>query len=278
MSRQLRLQVPGALFHLTARGIRRDNIYRSDNDRLTWLSLLGEACERYNLEVLAYCQMTNHFHILLETMESDLARAMRLLNGIYAQYFNRQYNLDGHVFQGRYKAILCQSELYLLELARYIELNPVRARIVAQPSDWLWSSYRATMGLCDAPKWLSSHAILAHFGNDLHEARKAYCEFVASGIDRPNPLINVSNQLVLGDEEFCASVAGNVPCGDIREIARTQRRAVALPLQVYFQIYANPKEAMAHAYFSLAYTMPQIASFAGVSVKTVSRAIQSHRA
>lgn len=275
MSRQLRIHLPGALYHVTARGVRRDNIYRSDSDRLTWLAMLGETCQRYGLVVRAFCLMTNHFHILIEVVETELARAMRHLNGNYAQFFNRQHGLAGHVFQGRYKAILCQSELYLLELARYIELNPVRARIVASPERWLWSSYRANMGFCDAPEWLNSDALLAHFGDDRATARAAYRDFVWAGIDQPSPLANVSSQLVLGDEAFCASIVGTQPSGNALEIARAQRRAVALPLAEYFRAYPSRNEAMARAYFSLAYTMPEIADFAGVSVKTVSRAIQA---
>ena len=104
--------------------------------------------------------MRNHYHILLETVDGNLSRAMRDLNGKYAQYFNRTHKAVGHLFQGRYKAILCQRESYMQALARYIELNPVRARMVNHPSDWPWSSFQATMGSGDAPKWLRFEAIL----------------------------------------------------------------------------------------------------------------------
>lgn len=273
MNRPLRIELDNSLYHITARGDRRDKIFRSDNDRLTWLSLLGETCDRFNFSVRAYCQMTNHFHILLETANGELGRGMCHLNGKYSRYFNRTHGLVGHVFQGRYKAILCQTELYQHELSRYIELNPVRGKIVAHPVDWPWSSYAAKMGLVNSPSWLRSDAMLAQFGGNRILARDAYREFVLAGLGCPSPLAAVSNHLILGDEQFQASIVGQKIVGNPFEVKRAQRRAVAGPLKDYFAKYSNPKEAMARAYFSLGYSMPEIAQHAGVSVKTVSRAI-----
>lgn len=273
MSRPLRIELGGALYHVTARGDRKDHIFRFDSDRMTWLTLLGETCDRFNLAVLAYCQMTNHFHILLETVDGQLSRGMRHLNGNYSQYFNRAHGLVGHVFQGRFQAILCQRERYMKELARYIELNPVRANMMALPSEWPWSSYNATMDMVDGPSWLRTDELLAHFDSNRHQARLAYEEFVVAGMGGPSPLRAVSNQLLLGDEEFCARVADTRPEGNLMELKRSQRRAIARPLAEYFVEFRDPKEAMARAYRSLAYSMPEIAGFARVSVKTVSRAV-----
>lgn len=275
MSRPLRIELGGALYHVTARGDRKDHIFRSDSDRMTWLTLLGETCDRFNLAVFAYCQMTNHFHLLLETGDGQLSRGMRHLNGTYSQYFNRAHGLVGHLFQGRFKAILCQQELYLKELARYIELNPVRAKMTALPSLWQWSSYNATMGTVDGPLWLKTDDLLAHFDSSRHQARLAYEKFVLAGIGGQSPLRSVSNQLLLGDEEFCARVVGKRAEGNLMELMRSQRRAIARPLPEYFTEFRDPKEAMARAYRSLAYSMPEIARFARVSVKTVSRAIDA---
>lgn len=273
MNRPLRIEFEHALYHVTSRGDRQDNIFRSDSDRLVWLSLLGDTCERFNFEVRAYCQMTNHYHLLLETVNGKLARGMRHLNGNYSRYFNRTHGLVGHVFQGRYKAILCQSETYLLELSRYIELNPVRARMVALPNEWPWSSYQAAIGLADSPQWLRSAPLLMQFGANQRDARLSYREFVIAGIGGISPLAKVANQTLLGDGDFHASIVGVEPTGNLREIKRNQRRATALPLQAYFAAYRDPKEAMARAYYSLSYSMPEIAQHARVSVKTVSRAV-----
>jgi REP element-mobilizing transposase RayT len=277
MNRPLRVEFDNSLYHITARGDRRGRIFRSDSDRLTWLSILGETCDRFNFAVQAYCQMTNHYHILLETINGQIARGMCHLNGKYSRYFNRAHNLVGHVFQGRYKAIICQSDLYLQELSRYIELNPVRARIAPMPGDWPWSSYGAKMGSIDSPAWLHSKKVLEQFGHDSAGAQEAYRKFVLAGIGGTSPLAAVSNQLVLGDEKFQSSVIGARVAGNPLELRRVHRRAVARPLSEYFREFHDPKEAMAQAYFSLAYSMSEIAQFARVSVKTVSRAVHARK-
>lgn len=141
MTRPLRLEFPGALYHVTSRGDRRGTIYLDDTDRLAWQEVLALVCERYHFVVHSFCQMSNHYHLLVETVEANLSQGMRQLNGVYTQHFNRRHKLVGHVLQGRYKAILVQKENYLLELARYIVLNPVRAHMVASPDDCYWSSH-----------------------------------------------------------------------------------------------------------------------------------------
>ena len=135
MTRPLRLEFAGALYHVTSRGDRREDIYLSDEDRCDWLDVLGNACQRFNWVVHAFCQMSNHYHLLLKTVDGHLARGMRQLNGEYTQGFNRRHALVGHLFQGRYKAILVQKDSYLLELTRYIVLNPLRARMVTSLDD-----------------------------------------------------------------------------------------------------------------------------------------------
>ena len=154
MARPLRLEFAGALYHLTSRGDHRESIYQDDSDRRSFLDLLGKEILQQRWICYAYCLMENHYHVLIETPESNLVRGMRRLNGVYSQWFNRRHGRVGHVFQGRYKAILVDKENYLLELCRYIVLNPVRAKIAATAEDWQWSSYRATAGKISPPKWL----------------------------------------------------------------------------------------------------------------------------
>ena len=144
MSRPLRIEFAGALYHVTSRGNRQEAIYLNDSDRHDFLSILKQVQERFNWLIHAYCLMDNHYHLLVETPDSNLSQGMRQLNGVYTQTTNKTHGKVGHVFQGRYKAILIQKESYLLELARYIVLNPVRARMVRNAKTWLWSSYRDT--------------------------------------------------------------------------------------------------------------------------------------
>src|SRR3972149_4573760 len=164
MARPLRIEYPGALYHVTARGNAREAIFRDDPDRGAFLVILGRVVERYNWLCHAYCLMGNHYHLLVETPDGDLSKGMRQLNGLYTQRSNRRHRRVGHIFQGRYKAILVDKDSYLLELCRYIVLNPVRAHLVKSVERWPWSSYRATVGERAAPAWLSTEALLAQFG------------------------------------------------------------------------------------------------------------------
>lgn len=277
MTRPLRLEYSGALYHVTSRGDRRGAIYRDDSDRTAWLSVLAEACSRYNFVVHAYCQMTNHYHLLVETIDGGLGRGMRQLNGAYSQYFNRRHGLVGHVFQGRYKAILVQKESYLLELARYVVLNPVRAGIVSTPEQWRWSSQRFFLDSVDQPTWLETDWLLGHFGEDGVRARCAYMEFVARGVGMGSPLRDVKHQMVLGDKAFIQQHCDGLQASDLCEMPRVQRRLSALPLRDYEAAYPDRLEAMARAYWSTAYSMQDIARHFEVSLRTVSRAVNKLR-
>ena len=130
MSRPLRIKFPGAVYHVTLRGDRREPIYRDDEDRTTHLEVIAQAMDRFDAQVLAYCQMGNHYHLVLHTRQANLSRLMRHVNGVYTQAFNQRHALVGHLFQGRFKAILVDRDAYLLALCRYVERNPVAAGLV----------------------------------------------------------------------------------------------------------------------------------------------------
>ncbi|HEX5344870.1 MAG TPA: transposase [Duganella sp.] len=277
MSRPLRLQFPGALYHVTSRGDRKAAIYLDNSDRLVWLSILQEVCFRYNFVVHAYCLMNNHYHIVLETPEGNLTQGMQQLNGLFSQYFNRHHNLSGHVFQGRFKGILVQREAYLLELARYVVLNPVRAKLASRPEEWQWSSYPCVIGTQTAPTWLDSDSTLSRFGTEPLAAQEAYRKFVYAGIGEASPLLKIKHQLILGDDEFIHRIEHSSEHQHDRAIIRAQRRAVAQSLEYYAKQYQPVEEAMAMAYHSTAYTMEEIGRHFGVSSKTVSRAIKKHK-
>src|SRR4030067_3311294 len=156
MARPLRIEFAGALYHVTARGNRQADIYADDADRQQFLSLLHHTVDRYDWYCHAYCLMDNHYHLLIETSTPTLSKGMKYLNCTYTQYFNRQHQRVGHVFQGRYKAILVQKDSHLLELARYIQFNPGRTHMVRSVKDWRWSSYRATAGYDENDEWLTT--------------------------------------------------------------------------------------------------------------------------
>jgi putative transposase len=163
MSRPLRIEFAGALYHVTSRGVRRERIFEHDADRLGFLDLLGRVAVDFNWVVHAYWLMGNHYHLLVETPDGNLGKGMRQLNGVYTQDCNRQHGRVGHLFQGRYKSILVDADSYLLELSRYVVLNPVRAGMVKSARDWPWSSYRAMVG-AHATGAYSYQQIAEHFG------------------------------------------------------------------------------------------------------------------
>ncbi len=163
MSRPLRVEYPGAVYHLTARGNARQKIFRDDTGREVFLQTLGQVISRYGWLWHAYCLMDNHYHLLVETPKPNLSGGMRQLNGVYTQAFNRRHSRAGHLFQGRYKAIVVEKQAHLLELCRYVVLNPVRVRPRRPVRAWRWSSYRATAGLAPVPAFLTVDWVLGHF-------------------------------------------------------------------------------------------------------------------
>jgi putative transposase len=201
MTRPLRLEFPGALYHVTARGDRREPIVEDDVDRVAWVGLLGWVCQRFRWRVHAWVLMGNHYHLLLETPDARLSEGMRQLNGVWSQHFNRRHGRVGHVFQGRFKAIFVERESYLLELARYVVLNPARAHMVTDVADYAWSSYGTMMGQPDpalaavgAAQWLDTAALLQYFASEsdgpevarVAMARQRYRHFVREGVGLPS--------------------------------------------------------------------------------------------
>jgi putative transposase len=274
MTRPLRLEFAGALYHVTSRGDRKNLIFRDDSDRLAWLSMLAKACKRFHFVVHSFCQMGNHYHLLIETMDGELAAGMRQFNGAYSQYFNRRHDLVGHVLQGRYKAILVQKESYLLELSRYVVLNPLRAGIVASLHDWIWSSYPYFMRTEGKPSWLETDWLLGQFGTDRAAARQAFHAFILDGRGLLSPLRDVRHQMLLGDSGFIAKHRNAVEPDKLEGFTRAQRRAAALPLAEYAEQYGRSDEAIARAYASTAYTMQEIADYFGVSARTAGRIVK----
>lgn len=274
MARPLRIEYAGALYHITSRGNRREDIYLDDEDRKAWLMVLGKVCERFNWVVHAYCQMSNHYHIIVETIDGNLSRGMRQLNGYYTQLFNRKHKLVGHLYQGRFKAILVQKESHLLELSRYVVLNPVRAGMVQYPEDWHWSSYKAVITGSDVEKRLDGDWLLSQFGFKRPLAVKAYRAFVMEGIGLSSPLLTTRHQLFLGDDDFIEQHQENLKKDKLQELSKAHKRSFALPLNKYQEKYTDRNKAMYMAYLSGAYTMAEIAKFFGVHYMTVSRAVR----
>lgn len=275
MARPLRLELAGGVYHVTSRGDGGEDIYLAGADREAWLEVFSHVCERFNWVCHAWCQMTNHYHVLIETPEANLAQGMRQLNGVYTQRFNRAHARVGHVFQGRYKAILVERDSYLLEVARYVVLNPLRAGMVQRLEAWPWSSYLATCGLASAPKWLQTDWILGRFAQRRADAVARYMAFVHEGARLPSVWARLQGQIFLGSEDFVRKMQARIEQSPtLDEIPRAQRRAITQPLETFERHYPR-HEAMAQAYLSGQYSMAAIARHFGVHYSTVSRWVRA---
>jgi REP element-mobilizing transposase RayT len=222
MARQLRLEFPGALYHITSRGNNKQEVFLDDEDRRDFLDLTGKEIEQQKWKCYAYCIMDNHYHLVIETPEGNLVSGMRRLNAVYSQIFNRKHGRVGHLFQGRYKSLIVEREGYLLELCRYVVLNPVRAGIVDQPEQWEWSSFNDTVGLRAEPRWLDTKGVLELFSHDETEAHAQYRLFVLDGIGGPSPWEKIKGQIWLGSKEFLEDMDGRINKESINNVPITQ--------------------------------------------------------
>jgi putative transposase len=283
MARPLRIEFPGAIYHVTARGNARAAIYHDDADRELFLATLGEVVTRFGWLCHAYCLMNNHYHLLIETPEGNLSPGMRQLNGVYTQRFNRRHARVGHVFQGRFKAILVERDSYLLELTRYIVLNPVRAKVVKNPKLYPWSSYSATVGAVASPVCLSTDWLLSQFAKTRAVAQRGYAEFVAQGKNLPAPWSELKGQVLLGSAAYVDKMRPRLEGkAALKEIPRTQRLAHRPGLKSLFATRVRQDKsardaAIRQACLEYGYTMAAIAREAGIHYSTVSKVIKGDR-
>lgn len=276
MSRPIRIEFANALYHVTARGDRREDIFEDDLDRQMFLSTLEQAVTQFNWICHAWCLMDNHYHLLVQTPDGNLSKGMRQLNGVYTQASNRRHRRVGHLFQGRFKAILVDSDAYLLELTRYIVLNPVRAGMAKKASDWPWSSYRASVGLVPPAPWLAVDGLLAQFAKRRSLAQQRYAQFVAEGINAASPWSNLKGQVFLGDEQFVLRMQARLRSGkDDVQIPIVQRRPPPPPLAEIERHAQDRNAAIVSAYATGGYSYQQLADYFGVHFTTVGKIVRS---
>ena len=273
MARPLRIEYPGAFYHITARGVGRQDIFYDEADKQMFLEKLGDVQEKWGLVVHGYCLMSNHYHLEVETPEGNLSRSMQWLNHVYAGYINMKYKRVGHLFQGRFKSILIEAETHLHVLTRYIHLNPARAGIVKYPIEYKWSSYREYLGIRKCPKWLEVKRTLERFGRLEKEQRKEYRKFVERE-DKENPLKELAFGAILGTIQFVermreklkdrkevrndAEISGMIyarPCPKIDEISEAVCAAYGIPKEeLYVKGYKGNESRDAAIYLSKKYS------------------------
>jgi putative transposase len=267
MSRPLRIEFAGALYHVIARGNEQRAIARDDFDREEWVETLAHVCGRFAWRILAWCLMDNHLHLVFATPTANLARGMQQLNGRYAQRFNRRHGRVGHLFQGRYKALLIERDAYLLETCRYVVLNPERTQAPRRYDTWPWSSYRASAGLAPAPPWLDLDELLGLFAPDRLIAQRRYRAFVRAGLERRHEPLPVEGEIYLAGREYIRRRGGNPNSSP--EIPRAQREPIAVSLERL--LHTSGERAIVRAYREGGYTQREIAAVLGLHYSTISR-------
>lgn len=263
VARPPRLQLANGVYHVVSRGNARAAIFLDDADRARFLDVLAAVRGSYSWRILAYCLMQNHYHLLAQTLEPNLAAGMRQLNGVYAQAFNRRHDRVGHLLQGRYGARLIQTDDHLLTAVRYIVRNPVRAGLCASPAGWRFSSHRATLGDEPSPA-LDVDELLSYFGPALERARERYRELVEAGGDDERP----AHPLVEGDEAFAGRMLELLEPGP-----GLPRRYFRAPRPELSALLAGDDASLALARVH-GYSLRQIAAHLGCHASTVSRRLR----
>jgi putative transposase len=284
MARPLRIEFPGAVYHVTSRGDRREPIFEDDEDRNTFLNVVAQATERFDAVILAYCLMDNHYHLVVHTRRGNLSRLMQQLNGVYTQLYNRRHRKVGHLFQGRFKGILVDENAYLLEVCRYVDLNPIRARMVRDPGNWRWSSYRAHTGNATPPAWLDTAAVHGYLlGRDAGTAadrRRAglrYTALVAAGKGVKLWDEALAQQIYLGGAEFIERMQALIEqdASKTKDIPRLQRRAAAKPIDYYLKRNKDRDAGICEAVTAGQHSMTDIGKALGLTVSRISRIVKA---
>jgi putative transposase len=270
VARPPRIEIAGAIYHVVARGNERRLIFRDDNDHAVFLEMLGKTLDRYNWELLAYCLMSNHYHLLVRPAGPNLSRGMHYLNACYAQHFNRRHNRVGHLFQGRFKAVLVQGDSHLLAAIRYIVRNPVRAGLCVSPAEWRWSSHQSTAGM-KPPGRLSTTRVLELFHDDPTRARELYRDFTENAVDSTDVQ---PHTLIAGDSGFIEHHLSLIE----PSTEHTRRDLYPSPTPLEDLISVEPtNDEIANAY-ARGHSLSAIATHLGLNKSTISRRLRRRNA
>ena len=282
MARPLRIEYDGALYHVTSRGNEQKPIFRDNADRKLFLNTLSQVIDRFHWLCHAYSLMNNHYHLLVETPDGNLSKGMRQLNGVYTQAFNCRHDRVGHLFQGRFKAILVQKDSHFLEVCRYIVLNPVRTKSVKYPGEWQWSSYRPMVGQTPVPDWLKTDEILSHFGAKRGLAQEKYRKYVREGIGAPPIWEDLEAQSILGTEGFAEALTDHViGKNTVKEIPKEQRLLGRPTLKRLFNQTGKQRtkrdQLIADAVYQHGYSQIEVARHLDLHYSTISRLVKNHK-
>jgi putative transposase len=279
MSRPVRIEFPGAIYHITSKGIKGASVFRDREDRTAFLSILSTVVSRFSWLLHSYVLMDDHYHLVVEIPDGNLSKGMRQLNGVYTQHFNRRHELEGPIFQGRFKSVLFEKENYLLPVCRYVALNPVRLGTPSSLARYPWSSHRAIAGDVRTPSYLHSSDLLDGFGKRQREGK--YREFVEQGIDQPSPFVDRTSQVLLGSPKFLKQMQpilwGEKIAKRGPKAAKRRRSLPALFKNIDAKTRQERNELIRKAHLDYGYTLMEIGDHLGLHYTTVSKVVTGDR-
>ena len=279
MSRPVRIEFPGAIYHITSKGSQGQIIFRDRDDRAVFLNILDNVVSRFSWLVHSYVLMDEHFHLVVEVLEANLSKGMRQLNGVYTQHYNRRHHEDGPIFHGRFKSVLFEKNTYLLPVCRHVLLNPVRLGTPSQLNRYRWSSFRATTGATKTPSFLHTSDLLSEFSKRDKVSRQKFREYVEDGIGCDSPLQERSNQVLLGSAKFIREMQPVLQGVKIvkrgPKQARRRRSLSALFRAVDTKARSERNELIRRAYLEYGYTLMDIGEHLGLHYTTVSKIVNA---
>lgn len=277
MSRPVRIEFPGAHYHVSSKGTNEQAVFLDDEDRAVFLNVLEGVVTRFEWRVHSYVLMTNHYHLVVEVPDANLSKGMRQLNGVYTQHFNRRHGHDGSLFQGRFRSIVFEQNSYLLPLCRHVVLNPVRVGQTRSANSYRWSSHRAMAGVVNSPDFLCTEAVLGTFGKRRSDSQRKYRDFVKEGIGCESPLTERSNQVLLGSPAFIAELQpvlnGEKLAKRGPKKAKRRRSLAALFKNIDNKTRAERNELIRRAHIDYNYTLMDIGEHLGIHYTTVSKVV-----
>jgi REP element-mobilizing transposase RayT len=279
MSRPVRIEFPGALYHVTSKGRDSQIVFKDQEDRGVFLNVVENVVDRFGWLVHSYVLMDDHYHLVVEVPKANLSKGMRQLNGVYTQHVNRRHDQEGPIFQGRFKSVLIEKKSYLVPVCRHVVTNPVRAKEPQSFLNYKWSSYRALAGQVRTPSFLHGADVLAHFGKREKDAQRKYREYIRKGVDIESPLAQRANQVLLGSPRFLNEMQpllqGEKLAKKGPKAIRRRRSLNAIFKKVDDKTRVERNGLMKIAHLDYGYTLMEIGDHLGLHYTTVSKVVNS---